>query len=366
MRRHNLAMSDSRDMLSALMPRKYFTFRPRGNEHIELFRAGHLTGKIELIYWRPFDLQKHRNAPLFKEREEFLLHLLRRGSTRTCVQGSAGYLLRAIDALDWKKLRKLGMKEIDDATRKIWGQRVTQFSRFPGWGAAYAFRNCLKMFLLFHGKLKTRRLPRQPFVDELNSFSEYNRCRNLVPGSVETHRNKVRSFLNWYSLRKGSLSKLSIHHFDKYIAQKQRDGWSSATLSSSMQGLRTFVRYAHTQRWCPDIADCIKAPYHSRLGTPPQGRAWDEVVQLLEATNGKNHSSVRARAALILISTYALRSSEASRLLLSDFDWKKQTVTMRRSKRGRKQRLPLQPEVTRAVLNYIRIRPRCPVRNQEA
>ena len=94
MRRHNLAMSDSRDMLSALMPRKYFTFRPRGNEHIELFRAGHLTGKIELIYWRPFDLQKHRNAPLFKEREEFLLHMLKRGSTRTFVQSSAGYLLR--------------------------------------------------------------------------------------------------------------------------------------------------------------------------------------------------------------------------------------------------------------------------------
>jgi len=43
-------MSNSRDMLSALMTRKYFTFRPRGNEHIELFRAGRLTGKIELIY----------------------------------------------------------------------------------------------------------------------------------------------------------------------------------------------------------------------------------------------------------------------------------------------------------------------------
>ena len=126
MRQHNLAMSDSRDSLSALMKRKYFTFRPRGREHIELFRAGRLTGKIELIYWRPIDLQRHRNAPLFKEREEFLLHLLKRGSTRTCVQGSAGYLLRAIDTLDWKKLRKLGMKEIDDATRKIWGQRVTQ------------------------------------------------------------------------------------------------------------------------------------------------------------------------------------------------------------------------------------------------
>jgi len=141
------------------MKRKYFTFRPRGREQIELFRAGRLTGKIELIYWRPFDLQRHRDAPLFKEREEFLLHMLKRGSTRTFVQSSAGYLLRAIEALNLKKLRSLGMKEIDDATRKIWGQRVTRFSRFPGFGAAYAFRNCVKMFLLFHGKLKNPKTP---------------------------------------------------------------------------------------------------------------------------------------------------------------------------------------------------------------
>ena len=86
-------------------------------------------------------------------------------------------------------------------------------------------------------------------------------------------------------------------------------------------------------------------------------------MQLLEATKGKDLASVRARAALSLIASYGLRCSEAARLLLSDFDWKKETVTMRRSKRGRKQILPFPSDVRQAVLNYIRMRPRCSCRH---
>ena len=318
---------------------------------------------MDLIYWHPLALKRQREALLFKEREEFLLHLLRRGANRGRVQCVGGMLVRAIDALGLKVLRPLSPEDVDNATQQIWGQKAKSGSYFPGFHAAYALRNHFTMFLRFHGKLKTRKLPCQPFAKELDSFSEFNRSRNLLPGSVESHRLKVRIFLQWYSLRGKSLSNLSIHHVDTFIAKKKVDGWSSATFSSSIHALRAFVRYGHSQGWCPDIADGIKAPYHSRLGVPPQGRAWTEVVQLLEATNGKDLASVRAKAALSLIASYGLRCSEAARLLLSDFDWKKQTVTMRRSKRGRKQRLPFPSDVRQAVLNYIRIRPRCSFRH---
>ncbi len=219
------------------------------------------------------------------------------------------------------------------------------------------------MFLRFHGKLKIPKSPRRPFERELNSFSEFNRSRNLLPGSVESHRLKTRIFLEWYSLGGKRLSNLSIDHIDRFIATKKADGWSSGTFSSAIHTLRVFIRYGHSQGWCPDIADGIKAPYHSRLGVPPQGRAWTEVLQLLEATKGKDLTSVRAKAALSLIAFYGLRCSEAARLLLSDLDWKKQTVTMRRSKRGRKQLLPFPSDVRQAVLNYIRMRPRCSSRH---
>ena len=342
---------------------KPFTFRPRGREQIELFRAGRVAGSMDLIYWHPLALKRHSDAPLSREREEFLLHLLRRGSNRERVQCVGGMLLRAIGALGLKTLRSLSPKDVDYAIQKIWGEKMEGGLNFPGFHAAYALRNHFTMFLRFHGKLKTRKLPRQPFAEELDRFSEFNRSRNLLPGSVESHRLKTRIFLQWYSLHGKGLSKLSIHHVDSFIAKKKADGWSSATFSSAIQALRVFVRYGHSQGWCPDIADGIKAPYHSRLGVPPQGRAWTEVVQLLEATNGKDLASVRAKAALSLIASYGLRCSEAARLLLSDFDWKKQTVIMRRSKRGRKQILPFPSDVRQAVLNYIRMRPRCPFRN---
>jgi integrase/recombinase XerD len=346
-----------------MSPNAGFTFRPRGKEQIELFRAGRIAGSMDLIYWRPLSLKRHSDAPLFKEREDFLLHLLRRGSTRDRVQCAGATLLRAIDVFGLATLRPLTPKDVDYAVKRIWAQKAERGTRFPGCFAAHLFRSHFTTFLRFHGKLKTQKPPRQPFAEELDSFSEFNRRRNLLPSSVESHRLKVRSFLQWYSLRGKGLSNLSIRCIDRFIATKQAAGWSSGTLSSAIQALRVFVRYGHSQGWCPDIADGIKAPYHSRLGVPPQGRAWTEVMKVMKATNGKDLTSVRARAALSLFATYGLRSSEAARLLLSDFDWKKQTLTMRRTKRGCKQILPLSSEVRQAVLNYIGMRPLCSFRH---
>ena len=169
-------------------------------------------------------------------------------------------LLRAIEALDLTILRPPGLKDIDYATEKIWGQKVRRDSNFPGFHSANVFRNCFTMFLRFHGKLKTRKPPRQPFTEELDSFSEYNRCRNLVPGSVESHRLKARTFLEWYSLRSKSLSDLSIRHVDKFIAKKKVDGWSSATISSAVQALRMRKRPRFGAR-----EGSVGANFHLRL-----------------------------------------------------------------------------------------------------
>jgi hypothetical protein len=119
---------------------KGFTFRPRGGEHIELFRAGRVAGSMDLIYWHPLALTRHRDAPLFKEREEFLLHLLRRGSNRITVQYVGAMLLRAIDALGLKLLRPLSLKDVDYATQQIWGQSVKRGSSVPGFHSAHQRR----------------------------------------------------------------------------------------------------------------------------------------------------------------------------------------------------------------------------------
>ena len=79
---------------------------------------------------------------------------------------------------------------------------------------------------------------------------------------------------------------------------------------------------------------------------------------------GKSVAALRARAVLLLLTVYGLRSGEISRLLLSDFDWRLETFTVNHSKRGGVQKYPLQREVGDAILEYIRkARPQTSSRN---
>lgn len=261
------------------------------------------------------------------------------------------------------ELREMSLPDIGEVIEKIWGQKLSTTSTFAGHSSAYSFRGIFKQFLRFHGKLKLPGSLILPFEGYLDEFDSFNRSKNHTPRSVESHRVKVAPFLRWFSTRKKNLRHLTVADVDKFVAAKQKHGWATATLSSHTQAIRVFIRFAHMKGWCSDIADGIKAPYHSKFAVPSQARDWSEVERLLATTNGSDHAAIRAKAALTLISRYALRSSEIAQLLLSDFDWKKITLTLRRSKRGRQQRLPLLPDVRRAVLRYIRIRPRCSCRN---
>jgi integrase len=79
---------------------------------------------------------------------------------------------------------------------------------------------------------------------------------------------------------------------------------------------------------------------------------------------GQGHAALRARAILTLLAIYGLRSSEVSRLMLGDFDWREEVFVVNHSKRGGSQRFPLQRRVGEAILQYLkRGRPRCACRH---
>jgi integrase/recombinase XerD len=108
----------------------------------------------------------------------------------------------------------------------------------------------------------------------------------------------------------------------------------------------------HSQSTCSDIHRCSQRP---QLGA---GSAVNSL------RDGKTPADLRARAMLLLYSIYALRSSEVARLRLDDFDWRNETFTLRRSKRGGIQQYPIQYEVGEAILEYLQNgRPRCACRH---
>lgn len=93
--------------------------------------------------------------------------------------------------------------------------------------------------------------------------------------------------------------------------------------------------------------------------TIPAGPSWDDVNRVLAAAQGNRPADIRDRALLMLLAVYGLRSSEVVGLLLEDFDWERETLTIPRGKRQAPRTYPLCRPVGDAVLRYLReVRPR--------
>jgi integrase/recombinase XerD len=324
----------------------------------------HITDSLTEVYKQGFAIERHRAVPLVQEREEFLGYLLRQGFGLTCVQNVAVLLLRAIRVLKLKEMRDIDRVEIENAVQQIWRHRlprhkITSTSQFDGCHSAYQFRWAVTKWLRFHHKFKSPKLRSRAFEKRMDGFTDFMKSKGFASSTIETNRAKVTCFLRWFATRHKALSRITVMDVSKFISAKKSDGWAVASLCSTAESLRSFFRYAETKGWCREgFAECIRVPRRSSLAIPSQGRTWAEVRKLLGSLNGKDHASTRAKAALYLISMYALRGSEAARLKVSDFDWRKKTLSVRRSKDGSKQRYPLRSDVARAVLNYIKVRPR--------
>jgi integrase/recombinase XerD len=315
---------------------------------------------LEEIFTRKDTLRRHLDAPLLKEREEFLSHLASQGTDRIPMQNMAAWLIRITKTLKLKRLREVEMSEIARAARRLAHQKGSNTST-PGRPVAHLFSYAATKWLRFHGKLNLPTRTRQGFSRQLQRFIEYMRARDFRSSTMESNTTRVAEFLNWFSRKHQRLSRLTILYVDHFLAYKLATGSVPPTLKSISSSLRSFLSFAESHKWCAKgIASLTRGPAVGRYGIRRQGRKWKEVRQLIQSIKGNSRSDLRAKAAIPLLSVYALRGGEMGALLLEDVDWVKKTLTVRRFKRGKVQIYPLLPEVEHALRKYIgRARPHC-------
>src|SRR5215469_10332479 len=312
---------------------------------------------LDQIFTRKDALKRHLEAPLLKEREEFLSHLSRLGTNRLPMQNMAWWLLRIVKILKLKRLRKVDVKEITTAARGLAHQNGSKTSR----PTALLFTYAAKKWLRFHGRLSIPRPTRQAFSRQLEAFSQFMRDSNFRSSTMESSTPRVAEFLNWFAGKHLRLSRLTILDVDQFLAYKLATGSAPPTLKSISGSLRSFLYYAESRKWCrKGIASLTRGPAVGRYSTRRLGRKWQEVRQLLRSIKGDCRSDLRAKAVIPLLSVYALRSGEVGALRPEDVDWVKKTLTVRRSKRGKVQIYPLLPEIELALRKYItKGRPHC-------
>ena len=321
---------------------------------------------LDTILEHPFFLNRHRQAPLLKERASFLSHLQQQGTSRKALRNLSGELLQIVRLLKLTDMRDVSLEEIQRAAR-CWARQQRANPKVHSYGnSASSFIYASKKWLRFHGRLELPSTPPMRFADQLRDFA---RCmteeHGLSPYSVRSHCWKTSKFLAWFGERHGSLVRVSVEDVDEFLAMKGAAGWNRKSVSVAAQALRAFFRYAETRGWCSaGFAKGIQAPKIYQYEDVPEGPTEKEVRQLLRSVKSSSHAALRTRAFLALFAVYGLRSGEVSRLLLSDFDWRQEVFVVNHSKRRGSQRFPLRREVGDVILHYLQeARPRCACRH---
>lgn len=315
---------------------------------------------------QPFYIARQEEAPLLREREAFLEHLLQQGTSLAAARGVSWQLLNVIRLLKLTQLRGVRIGEIEEAAKK-WTrqQRSNPNIRSYKHSGSY-FTYVAKKWLEFAGVLERPALPRMRFADEIADFARWMREEmGLSMPTVRSRRQKTSLFLKWLSERHRSLAAVRLGDVDDFLIFKGTNGWSRKSACGYADALRAFFRYAAKCGWCkPGIGEGITSPRIYAQEGLPEGPEWKDVQRLLEGIKGTSAAALRARAVLFLLAIYGLRSGEITRLLLNDFDWRSETFTVNHSKRGGAQKYPLQHEVGDAILEYIqKARPRTSCRN---
>jgi site-specific recombinase XerD len=314
----------------------------------------------------PLYIARQEKAPLLREREAFLGHLLQQGTSIAAARCVSWQLLNIIRLLRLTRLRGVWIEEIEEAAKQWTRQQHSNpnVRSYKHTGSYFIY--VAKKWLRFAGVLKLPATPRMRFEGEIADFAKWmTEEMGLAMATVRSRQQKTSLFLKWLSARHRSLAAVRLRDVDDFLIFKGSSGWSRKSACGYADALRSFFRYAEKRGWCKSgIGEGVTSPRIYAQEGLPEGPEWKDVQRLLKGIKGNNAAALRARAVLFLLAVYGLRSGEIQRLLLSDFDWNSETFTVNHSKRGGAQKYPLQREVGNVILSYIqKARPRSSCRN---
>jgi len=200
-----------------------------------------------------------------------------------------------------------------------------------------------------------------PVEELLADYSSYLLIeRGLAPHTVfDAYVPAARLFLAGRDGPGGlRLDRLTAADVSMFLARECPNRSVSGT-RDLVSALRSFLRYLHLAGqieaplvWAlPSVADL-------RDRTLPRGLEPAAVKRLLASCDRRRLVGRRDFAILLLLSRLGLRAGEVARLQLDDVDWRRGLLLVR-GKGGRYDELPLPDDVGRALVYYLRRRPRC-------
>jgi site-specific recombinase XerD len=319
-----------------------------------------------MLVTRPSAVTRHLKAPLLAERESYLEYLATQGRSRMSQRDAGGYLLQVMGHLKLTRLRTFRTEELRLAAHS-WSRRNGHFNPKTDYGSL-AFMRYARGWLRFHGKLIEPRKWNEPQDARVELYKRYLRVElGFANRTIDCRVWDLNRFLTWLIDSNVCLKDTTVATVERYLDHLEAEGWKPRTISCAAEHLKVFFRFAERKRWTRQgISNGVFGPRISsivRSESIERGPQWNDVRRLINSASADNPNDQRARAVLVLLSSYALRTSEVCRMLVSDVDFSERIITIRRSKSWITQRFPLSRQAVKALRCYIdKARPKsaCP------
>ena len=315
---------------------------------------------FETLFHYPRVLARHVSGPLAEERRRYLDHRAAQGTPRSTLLRYATELWVVASSLELKPGHRVRPGQIQRAAWR-WARRQRRrgHATVLDWSEGH-FVQVATAWLKFLGWLVQKPRPALPCEARLQRWATALEDReSLSPRTIARYRWWAQQFLRRRERPSVPLRNLSVVEVDAFLRHLGDRGLSRASLATAAKALRRFFHYAYEQGWCRrDVAEAILAPRLFRQEDVPQGPAWADVQRLLASTHTDQPGDIRNRAILWLFAVYGLRSGEVAHLRLSDVDWPRQVLRVRRSKSHRMDEYPLTQAASQVLRRYVReVRP---------
>jgi len=287
---------------------------------------------FDRLYTQPRARTRHRDGPMARQRLDFLTYLAGRGYSPASLRSTAACLLQIAQRLKLAKRpgEVVSRAEVQRHTLRWSRRRFSHPGRRTGLYSRLAFHTCAVQWLRFLGRLQVPPAPTGPTATAVGDFiAHLQEGRGLSIVTVRAYGWTARRFLDRLTAGR-SFRQVTASRIDDVFQSLVGDGRYARTSIRSWAGaLRAFFRYAETRGWCrAGLAQAIESPRVFSRTTVPAGPSWEDVRRLIATADGDRPTDIRDRAILLLLAVYGLRAGEVRGLLLDDFDWEREVLTV--------------------------------------
>ena len=316
---------------------------------------------IEFFLSEPKVLHRCRCGPLGRHLDGFASMLVQNGYRRLSGQS----IMRVVLQLnEWLAAKRLSLQELDERQT-----RAFQAYRRKRLRSQHGVQGTLE--LLLRTLREAQVIPVAPDKDRNNpiellvrNYAQFLIHERGLSQITLSHRLPVaREFLSQrFRSRKLRLDTLGPGDVSRFVLRTVRDrGRDHAQLVTTT--LRSFLDFLYQDgRLKSRLRAAVPTVANWRHSDLPGFLEPEQIERLLQSCDRTSICGRRDYAILLLLARLGLRAHEVRGLTLEDIKWASGEVLIR-GKGGREDRLPLPPDVGRAVAAYLKEgRPRCSCR----